>query len=110
MKALAAVAALAAVTLSGCASRPDAIAPVYVPASEYAHLTCEETQAELADAREREDELSRTQNRAATADAAGVFLVLVPLGTVVGGDVEGELALTKGQVRALETALAQNCA
>lgn len=109
MRALAIIAAASVCVAAGCASRPDAIAPVYVPASEYSHLTCDETRTQLAERRQLEEELSRTQNRAATADAAGVFLVLVPLGSVVGSDVEGELALAKGEVRALEQALTLNC-
>lgn len=93
----------------GCASRPDAIAPMAISASEYSSLSCDETRHELELAREREYALSRQQNRAATTDAASVFLFALPLGSVFGGDVEGELSQVKGEVLALERAVRINC-
>ncbi|MDA0359354.1 MAG: hypothetical protein O2835_09325 [Proteobacteria bacterium] len=36
--------------------------------------------------------LTKQQNNAATDDAASVFLFALPLGSVFGADVEGELA------------------
>lgn len=96
-------------SLSACASRANSIAPVSVSATEYAALSCAETRDELRAARERENALTRQQNNAATADAAGVFLVLLPLGSVFGSDVSGELAQAKGEVNALERAVTLNC-
>jgi hypothetical protein len=96
-------------SLSACASRANSIAPVSVSATEYAALSCAETRDELRTARERENILVRRQNNAATADAAGVFLVLLPLGSVFGSDVSGELAQAKGEVNALERAVTLNC-
>ena len=96
-------------TMSACASRANSIAPVSVSATEYATLTCAETRYELAEARKRENALTRRQNNAATYDAAGVFLLLVPVGSVFGSDVSGELAQTKGEVNALERAVTINC-
>jgi hypothetical protein len=103
----ASVAALS--TLSGCATRPSGIAPLSVDASEYYHLSCSDAKAELETTRQKEAALSRQQNNAATGDAVGVFLLLVPVGSVFGADVEGELALAKGQVRALETTVKKQC-
>lgn len=94
---------------SGCASRASGIAPVSVSAAEYEGMSCEDTRAELDLARERENALTRRQNNAATADAVGVFFVLVPAGSVFGGDVSGELAQAKGEVRALQRAVRINC-
>lgn len=99
----------AALTLPGCASRASAVAPLSVDASEYYYLSCTEAKAELEVARQKEATLTRKQNNAATGDAVGVFLVLVPASSVFGGDVEGELALAKGQTRALETAVRAKC-
>ena len=78
-------------------------------ASEYYHLNCSEARSELATTREREASLARQQNNAATGDAVGVFLLAIPASSLLGGDVAGELALAKGQVRALETAVRQKC-
>jgi hypothetical protein len=107
LKLLGVVAACALVT--ACAGRANSVAPVAVSATEYAGLSCADTRAALANARERENALTRQQNNAATADAAGVFLVLLPLGSVFGGDVSGELAQAKGEVNALERAMQLNC-
>ncbi|MCP2680307.1 hypothetical protein NHF45_12280 [Maricaulaceae bacterium NA33B04] len=107
--ALFASAVLAASLVSGCAGRANSVAPVSVSATEYQGMSCEETRAELSSARERENALTRRQNNAATADAAGVFLVLLPLGSVFGGDVSGELAEAKGEADALERAVRINC-
>ncbi len=99
----------AAASVSACAGRANSVAPLAVSASEYEGMSCEDTRAELDLARERENALTRRQNNAATADAAGVFLVLIPVGSVFGGDVSGELAQAKGEVRALEQAVRTNC-
>ena len=101
--------AVAALVLSGCASRASGIAPVSIAAADYSGLSCEEARAQLVTARARENALSRRQNNAALADAAGVFLVLLPLGSVFGADVQGELAQAKGEVGALERSIRSRC-
>lgn len=80
-----------------------------VSASDYSGLSCQETIEALELARQTEYALTRRQNNAATVDAAAVFLVLLPLGSVFGGDVEGELAQAKGEARALQRAREINC-
>ena len=100
---------ITAFVIAGCASRANSVAPASVSAVEYANMSCEETTGALSDARERENALTRKQNNAATADTASVFLVLLPLGSVFGGDVAGELAEAKGEVGALERAVDINC-
>jgi hypothetical protein len=102
--------ACAAVLLSGCATRASGVAPLAISSAEYAHLACADARAQLATARERENALTRQQNSAATGDAVGVFLLLVPVGSVFGADVAGELAQAKGEVNALERHVAARCA
>lgn len=46
--------------------------------------------------------LEQKQNGAATGDAIGVFLLMVPVSKLTGGDVAGELGASKGKVLALE--------
>jgi hypothetical protein len=100
----------AVAVLASCATRASGVAPLAISSAEFAHLNCIEGRAQLANSRERENALTRQQNNAATADAAGVFLFLVPLGSVVGSDVSGELAQVKGEVNALERHVAARCA
>jgi hypothetical protein len=100
---------LLSLAVTGCASRASSVPPVSVSATEYSGMSCQETRAELASAREKSNALTRKQNNAATADAASVFLVLLPLGSVFGGDVSGELGQAKGELQALERAVPINC-
>lgn len=95
--------------LAACASRPDSIAPAAVSATEYQGLSCNELTRLLGEKREALREAERQQNRAATGDALGVFLVLVPVSTVFGGDNEGVVAQYKGEVLALERAMGTTC-
>lgn len=95
--------------LASCATRPDGISPTPVSASDYAGLSCQETNTLLTDKRAALQEAERQQNRAATGDAIGVFLVLLPVGSLLGEDNEGIVAQFKGEVIALERVLATNC-
>tara|TARA_B100000795_G_scaffold223996_1_gene179335 strand:+ start:36 stop:368 length:333 start_codon:yes stop_codon:yes gene_type:complete len=94
---------------ASCASRANSIAPANVSALEYKALSCADTKATLKTKRQAENALTRKQNNAATGDAIGVFFVLLPIGSIFGADVEGELAEVKGEVNALERAVVQNC-
>jgi len=95
--------AISVLAVSACAKSPSSIAPMAVSSSEYSGLTCQQlsteyasTIANLADATER-------QNEAQTADAVGVFLVLIPVSALTG-DAEGEVAQYKGEKIAIERA------
>ncbi|RWC25946.1 MAG: hypothetical protein EOS70_32575 [Mesorhizobium sp.] len=71
--------------LAGCATPPDKIAGVPNAGP------C--TQAD----RERLALLTNQQNKAATGDALGVFLIGVPVSSLSGGDHETEIAILKGR-------------
>jgi len=101
------IGALIAISLlSACAKRPDAIAPAPVPADMYSGLSCAQASAEYQKVTAEVEAFSRKQSGAATGDAIGVFLVLVPVSTLTGSNVEGELATSKGKKLALEGRLA----
>lgn len=84
-----------------CTPRPDSIAPVSMTGA-FDHLSCSMAKEKLTTERLNLAALERKQNNAATADAVGVFLLLVPVSKVTGGDVAGELGASKGAVLALE--------
>jgi outer membrane lipoprotein SlyB len=109
MKKLVFAAAVIAVGLSGCATRASGVVPVAVSATDYSSVNCVQLREQLASTRVRVDALSRRQNNAALADAAGVFLVLVPLGSIFGAGTEGELAQAKGEQLAIERNIVQRC-
>ena len=103
------IATLVIIFSVGCASRPDAIAPVSVSALEYASLTCEETKQTLLVERAKLSAVSKDQNMTANTDLLGVLMLGLPVGKILGADVEGEVALSKGKVQALERAISLNC-
>ena len=49
--------------------------------------------------------LSKQQNQAATGDAVGVLLLGVPASSTFDGDNEGQVAVSKGKVNAIESAI-----
>lgn len=102
------VTSTALLTIS-CAGGARSVAPVAIPAADFSGLDCGEKREVLAMAREEEQVLTRKQNNAALADAAGVFLVLLPVGSIFGADHEGELAEAKGEVAALERSISTEC-
>ncbi|ESZ46288.1 hypothetical protein X730_18695 [Mesorhizobium sp. L103C565B0] len=71
--------------LAGCATPPDKIAGV--PNS---------GPCTAAD-RQRLAVISNQQNKSASGDALGVFLIGVPLASMSGGDHEAEIAILKGR-------------
>lgn len=103
MKKIAILAAFA-VALAGCAKRPDAIVPVDIPMSAYTNLSCEQLAQEQVKEQQNLAAVSKAQNDAATGDAFGVFLIGVPMSSTFGGDKEGQVAVTKGKVQAIESA------
>jgi hypothetical protein len=84
-----------------CTPRPDSIAPVSMTGA-FDHLSCSAAQNQLNSERVKLAGLEQQQNNAATADAIGVFLVLVPISKLTGGDVAGEIGTSKGTVISLE--------
>ena len=109
MKKLVLAVALAA-ALAACAKRPDAIVQADIPMQAYTNLSCERIAQEHSKEKKKLDDLSKQQISAANGDAFGVFLVGVPIGSVAGGDKEGEVAVSKGKVSAMESAaLSKGC-
>lgn len=104
MKALIITTLVVSALLTACAKRPDAIVPVDIPLAAYTNLSCQSLASELAKERATLASLSKQQNQAATGDAVGVFLIGVPASSTFGGDKEGEVAVSKGKVNAIESA------
>jgi hypothetical protein len=92
-----------------CASRANSIPPVAVAASDYQNVSCDDSRSLLVAARAIESSLTRQQNNAALSDTVGVVLVLLPIGSIFGSDVSGELAAAKGEVIALERRIVTGC-
>lgn len=94
-----------ALAASGCAKRPDAIVPADIPMQAYTSYGCNELSVELAKEKADLAAVSKKQHDAATGDAFGVFLIGVPMSSTFGGDNEGNVAVAKGKVQAIESAM-----
>lgn len=90
--------------IAACTPRPESIAPVSMTGA-FNAVSCRQANAKLATERQTLSALESKQREAATADAIGVFLVLVPISKLTGGDRAGEIGASKGKVLALEQRL-----
>ena len=104
MKKLIALIAAPVFALGACAKLPDSIAPVSM-AGAYDNVSCSNAQNLLTQEQSTLAVLSEQQKAAATGDAIGVFLVLIPVSTMTGSNKEGEIAASKGKVAALQARL-----
>lgn len=94
-----------AAILAGCAQSPSSIEPTSMGGA-YDNLTCQQAATMLKAEQPKLAALTQRQKDAVAGDAVGVFLVLVPVSSLTGNDVAGELAVSKGKVNALEGRLA----
>lgn len=91
--------------LSACAQAPGAIQPTSM-GNAFAEMSCQDAATMLNAENANLVALTEQQNNARAGDAIGVFLVLIPVGSLTGGDVAGDIAATKGKIQALEARLA----
>ncbi|MEO1222533.1 MAG: hypothetical protein AAFY42_14570 [Pseudomonadota bacterium] len=95
-------AALGLVALvSACAPAPESIAPISM-GNAFQSLSCGDAYAILQDEKTTLAALEERQRDAQAGDAIGVFLIGVPVSSLSGNDVSGEIAASKGKVIALE--------
>lgn len=71
----------------------------------YSNLDCQALAREYLKEQASLSAVSKQQHDAATGDAVGVFLVGVPMSSTFGGDKEGQVAVAKGKVNAIEANL-----
>ena len=96
----------ALLALSACAPRPDSIAATPMPAGMYSHLSCSKARAERTQVQTTLDAMSAAQDKAATGDAIGVFLLGIPWSSLSGKDKAGKIATEKGKILAIDSRLA----
>lgn len=99
--------AIAVLTLTACANRPESIRASHVSHEKFTHLDCEALATRMTDTRGELDKLSKMQDDKATGDAIGVFLLGIPF-SKLSGDHEGDIARLKGEVEAIDTAQVKN--
>jgi orotate phosphoribosyltransferase-like protein len=106
MKKIIVLSLITVTALSACASRPNKIGPAGIDISAQQGKSCSKLSSDLFDINKKVIDLSSQQDRAATNDAIGVFLVGVPTGSLTGGDVETDLAIAKGKAVSIKEAMA----
>ena len=90
-----------ATMVCGCAARPEKIAPNYVNAANYQSWTCQQLGNEDARLSAAYSLAAREQRSTRRSDTWGVVLVGLPIGSISGGRVNGEIADLKGQLIAI---------
>lgn len=96
-----------ALMASACATRPESIVAQHVSHEKYTGLDCTQLATKLGDARAELYKYSDAQDSKANWDAAGVFLLALPV-SQLSGDHEADVAKWKGEVEAITTAQIKN--
>jgi hypothetical protein len=84
MKIISLAASVILIFTGACTPRADAISPVSMTGA-YDGMPCSKAKNQLATERVKLAALEKKQNGAATGDAIGVFLILVPVSKLTGG-------------------------
>lgn len=93
-----------AIAIAGCATKPENIAPAFISEAKYANWTCEAMAKERARYDEALAQASGAQRKARKNDTWGVILIGIPVSSLSGANVAGEVARLKGEVDALARA------
>jgi len=104
------IALLMITTVAACAKSPGSIEPAGIAPYAYSNMTCPQLRREHSILLKEQAKLERKQSSTATIDTVSVVLVLLPLGSIFGGDKAGELSIAKGKVVAIENVIrARKC-
>lgn len=95
---------IAATALTACAKTPSAIEPASI-GNAYSGKSCSQARTMLTAESQNLMALSSKQNSAVVGDAIGVFLIAVPVSSLTGNDVAGDIATSKGKINALNARL-----
>ncbi|UJQ95240.1 hypothetical protein [Mariluticola halotolerans] len=103
--------AVTALIVTGCAKRPETIAPAYVSEVTYSHLDCGQLAKEQQQLNHAYTTAAQAQNDAATGDAVGVLFLGLPTSTLSGGNIAAQIADLKGRQQAVQQVMiSKKCA
>ena len=91
-----------AFTLASCAERPENIAAIPMDNAGYNNLSCKKLAREETQIRNDLDALSARQNKTASRDFWGVFLLGLPVSSMSGSDKEALIGVAKGKLDAID--------
>ena len=93
----------------GCAPRPEQIAAAPVPPQLYARLSCPQLVNTQSFLNRKMARLDAEQTQSAIDDTMGVLVTLRPLASLSGGNLQDQVALTKGELAMVNARLARDC-
>ncbi len=94
--------------LTGCAKRPENIAPAYVSHQPYVSWSCQELGEEALRLNGAFSAACEAQRDARSADIAGVILIGLPVASLSGDNIAPQIATLKGNIRAVQEAMRLN--
>lgn len=94
----------AGVALSGCATKPESIAPAYVSDIQYLNMTCAQLGEEQARLVAALAAASDAQRKARSGDTVGVIFLGLPTASLSGSNQASNIARLKGELDALQRA------
>jgi len=102
--------AAALVFLAACAASPESIAPFYVSEMAYQAWSCEQLSQEQPRLSSALAAAYTQQSNARSNDTIGVIFLGLPVSTLSGSNIAGEIARLKGELQALQRAsTTRNC-
>lgn len=96
---------LAALFASGCAKKPESIAPAYVSPMTYKDYTCDQLAEENGRVEQALAQASAQQRQARSDDTLGVIFLGLPVSSLSGGNVADQVARLKGEHQTLQQAM-----
>lgn len=93
----------------GCAPRPEQIAAAPVPPQFFARLSCPQLVNTQTALNRKMARLDAEQTQSAIDDTMGVLVTLRPLASLSAGNLQDQVALTKGELAAVNARLARDC-
>lgn len=100
---------LAALAFGACAQRPETIAAAPVDEGRYGYLTCPEMEHEMARLNRGLANLATEQSTKRVNDIVGWTHLLHPAHSARTRDIRSWIALHKGELDAVERAMARRC-
>ena len=96
--------------LEACAASPESIAPAYVSDMTYQAWTCEQMAQEQPRLSSALAAAYTQQSNARSNDTIGVIFLGLPVSTLSGGNMAGEVGRLKGELQAIQRAATfKNC-
>ncbi len=94
--------------LVGCATNAKYIKPMEIDHNQYSSKSCESIYSDIVQKTKDEKALAKYQDQVANDDSIGVFLFLLPVGSMINGDKGVTLSKVRGELVALNKAYS-NC-